>query len=54
MKQLIVLIAMLILGIHLFSMIAGGDEKSVSSTLQRVWIREAEMRRMEDSPEGPA
>jgi hypothetical protein len=51
MKQLIVLLAALLLGLHLFTMIAGGGEGSVASTMRQVWLQEIEARRMEDAPE---
>ena len=50
MKQIIVLMTMIFLGLQLFSMIAGNDENSISQTLQRVWLQEAEARRIYDQP----
>ncbi len=52
MKQLIVLLATLLLGLQLFSMIAGREESSILSTMGRVWIQEIDARKMEDIPEG--
>ncbi len=52
MKQLIVMVAALALGLQLFAMIAGSGEDSVASTLRQVWVHEIEARRMEESPEG--
>lgn len=51
MKQLIVLLAALLLGLHIFTMVAGGGEGSVVSTMRQVWLQEIEVRRMEDVPE---
>ncbi|HPF18474.1 MAG: hypothetical protein QM215_08160 [Bacillota bacterium] len=51
MKQLIVLVAAVCLGLQLFTMIAGSGHGSVASTLRQVWLQEIEVRRLEDSPE---
>ncbi|MGI6728144.1 MAG: hypothetical protein ACOX4P_06245 [Anaerovoracaceae bacterium] len=44
MKQLIVMIAMVVLGISIFNLIAGGDEGSIVSVVKGVWGQEIEMR----------
>lgn len=53
MKQVIVLFASVLLGVYLFTLIAGTDEKSMQSMLKSVWVREVEVRRMVDGPGGP-
>jgi hypothetical protein len=47
MKQFIVLIAMLALGLAIYGMIAGPDEDSVLSTMKGVWADEIELRTRE-------
>lgn len=37
MKQYVVLISMIMLGIYIFNMIAGTGEESIYSSLQHVW-----------------
>ncbi len=49
MKQLIVTIALIMLGLAVFGMIAG-REGSVYSTVRNVWEKEAEQRGLSDSP----
>ncbi len=49
MKQLIVTVALIVLGLALFGMIAGKDG-SVYSTVRGVWEKEAEARGLADSP----
>ena len=48
MKELIVLVASIMLGIVLFSLIAGTQEGSVYSDVKDVWQTEVEIRTMED------
>lgn len=48
MKQLIVMVAAIMLGVQLFIMIAGNQEGSVFSTMRDVWIREIEVRNMDE------
>jgi len=43
MKDFIVLIASIMLGLCIYGLIAG-DEGSIKSTLKEVWIKEAESR----------
>ncbi len=50
MKQLIVLLAALLLGLQLFSMIAGSEENSILSTMSRLWVQEIEARKLVDVP----
>ena len=49
MKQLIVTVALIILGLALFGMIAG-KENSIYSTVRSVWEREAEYRGLSEDP----
>jgi hypothetical protein len=44
MKQIIVMIAMIALGIALFRVIAGADDGSILSVMKGVWEQEIEMR----------
>ncbi|MBQ3921442.1 MAG: hypothetical protein II689_04300 [Firmicutes bacterium] len=48
MKQLIVLTATVMLGIFLFTLIAGSQDGSIYSALRGVWVREAASRTMVD------
>ncbi|MDR2356212.1 MAG: hypothetical protein LBE16_08470 [Clostridiales Family XIII bacterium] len=47
MKQFIVLIAMLALGLAIYSMIAGPGEHSMLSTVKGIWADEIELRTRE-------
>ena len=49
MKQLIVTVALIMLGLALFSMIAG-PENSIYSTVRGVWEKETEYRGLTDAP----
>ena len=49
MKQLIVLIASIMLGLALFGMIAGKDN-SIYSALRKAWEKEADLRVLSDEP----
>lgn len=44
MKQLIVMMAMIVLGIAIFNLIAGGDDSSIVSVIKGVWEQEIQMR----------
>ncbi len=44
MKQLIVMMAMIVLGIAIFTMIAGSDEQSLFGTMKNVWDQELQER----------
>ncbi len=44
MKQIIIMVATVALGIAIFRLIAGGDENSVISVMKGVWEQEIEMR----------
>ena len=48
MKQLIVLIATITLGLFLFDLIAGRDDSSVYSTVRSVWVKEIGQRTMRE------
>ncbi len=48
MKELIVLIASIMLGLCLFSLIAGDTDKSVYSAVKGVWQREIQVRTLQD------
>lgn len=50
MKQLIVMIAAIMLGVQLFIMIAGNQNDSVFSTMREVWVREIDARNMSEFP----
>lgn len=50
MKQLIVMVAAIMLGVQLFSMIAGDQEDSVFSTMREVWVKEIDARNMDEFP----
>ncbi len=50
MKELIVMLAALILGLFLFTLIAGEQDGSIYSNVKQVWRTEIELRRMEDEP----
>ena len=50
MKQLIVMVAAIMLGIQLFVMIAGNQDDSVLSTMREVWVREIDARNMDEFP----
>lgn len=47
MKQLIVMVAMILLGISIFNLIAGPSEGSIRSSVGQLWQQEIEMRTME-------
>lgn len=47
MKQLIVMIAAILLGIYIFGLIAGPEEGSVRSTVGRLWQQEIAVRTAE-------
>ena len=49
MKQLIVMVAMIILGLAIFGLIAGKKD-SVYSTVSNVWEKEADSRVLYDEP----
>ena len=49
MKQLIVTVALIVLGLALFGMIAG-RENSIYSTVRSVWEKEAEQRGLRTAP----
>ena len=44
MKDLIVLIAMIVLGVAIFNLIAGPDDNSIKSTLNDVWQQELQLK----------
>lgn len=44
MKQVIVMLAMILLGIAIFQIVAGEDEDSVLSTMKGVWQQEIQVR----------
>jgi len=48
MKQLIVLISMILLGVILFGLIAGPEEDSTYSVVKGVWESEIDSRTMSD------
>ena len=50
MKQLIVMVAAIMLGLQLFIMIAGDQDNSVFSTMREVWIQEIDARNMDEFP----
>lgn len=47
MKQLIVLISMVLLGLYLFGLIAGPQDGSVYSSVRQLWQQEIQQRTME-------
>ncbi|MBO5667238.1 MAG: hypothetical protein J6S45_07310 [Firmicutes bacterium] len=47
MKQLIIMVATILLGISIFQMIAGPSEDSIRSSVGQLWQQEIEMRTME-------
>ena len=48
MKQLIVLVSMILLGVVLFGLIAGPEETSTYSVVKGLWESEIEARTMSD------
>ncbi len=48
MKQLIVLLATVVLGLFLFQLIAGKDEGSIYSSVKKVWLAEIGQRTMRE------
>lgn len=50
MKDLIILIAMILLGLFLYDLVAGPQDSSIYSAVKNVWVREAEARTMNDTP----
>lgn len=44
MKQIIVMTAMIVLGIAIFSLIAGEDDSSIINVVKGVWEQEIQMR----------
>lgn len=48
MKQLIVMVAAIMLGLQIFVMIAGDQEGSIFSTMREVWVKEIDARNMEE------
>ena len=51
MKQLIVLIATVMLGLFLFGLIAGRDDASIYSSVRKVWVNEIGQRTMREAGE---
>jgi hypothetical protein len=47
MKQFIVLVAMLALGLSIYSMVAGPDDDSMLSSVKGIWAGEIELRTRE-------
>ena len=47
MKDFIVLIASIMLGLAIFGLIAGNDKGSIKSTLKDVWTKEVNIRNYE-------
>ncbi|MBO4992133.1 MAG: hypothetical protein J6E42_08270 [Firmicutes bacterium] len=47
MKQVIVMVAAILLGVHLFGLIAGPGEGSIRSTVGSLWQQEITMRTAE-------
>lgn len=47
MKELIVIVASVLLGLAIFGMIAGEQDGSVKSTLKKVWTNEVKSRSYE-------
>ena len=47
MKQLIILIASILLGVALFNMIAGDSPKSTKSVLKNVWQQEMQVKTLQ-------
>ncbi len=48
MKQLIVMVASILLGIFLFRMIAGPEENSLYSNVKQLWQKELQIRTVQD------
>ncbi len=48
MKQLIVLIATIMLGLFLFGLIAGHDDASIYSAVRQVWVNEIGQRTVKE------
>lgn len=48
MKQFIVMVAAIMLGVQLFVMIAGDQEGSVFSMVREVWMMEIDQRNMDE------
>lgn len=48
MKQFIVMIAAIMLGLQIFGMIAGDQDDSIFSTMREVWVKEIEARNMDE------
>ncbi|HPO04273.1 MAG TPA: hypothetical protein PLV37_01995 [Bacillota bacterium] len=44
MKQIIVMVAMIALGIAIFKLVAGGDDGSIIGMMKGIWEQEIEMR----------
>ena len=51
MKQLIVMISAIVLGLYIFNMIIGPQDGSVLSVVREVWVHEIEARNMEEFSE---
>lgn len=51
MKQLIVLVAMITLGIFIFNLVAGPDDDSIKSNLERVWQNELTIKTVQNISE---
>lgn len=51
MKQLIVLVAMITLGIFIFNLVAGPDDDSIKSGLERVWQNELTIKTVQNISE---
>lgn len=48
MKELIILIASIMLGLCLFNLIAGDGDRSIYSAVKGVWNQEIQVRTLED------
>ncbi len=44
MKQLIVLISMIMLGMYMFNMIVGDNENSIGTSMKDIWAKGIEIR----------
>ncbi|MBR0130308.1 MAG: hypothetical protein IJM08_03285 [Firmicutes bacterium] len=48
MKQLIILVSTIILGIFIFRMVAGPEDGSIYSSVKRLWQSEIQVRTVQD------
>lgn len=50
MKQLIVMVSAILLGLYIFNLVIGPQEGSVAWVVREMWVREIDARSMDEFP----